>query len=343
MSKLIQPMGLLGPKSDLVPTDGRKSIRKKKAGPKAKTNTNLLSTLIDNDVNVANVGKSITVTDGEFGFKAKSLTDGVGNAAGKNVKGVFGANPRTQAQAGLNLIGMLGNSQVTELSNDAGQVLKYSGKGNANSATGLARMVGNFAKVNTFSNFIDSNSTLALGMELLGQASELGVFDLIDDIMAKIKADKLAKQRLINSVRSVIARSDLNTLEKIMKWIKPEGVMARVPDAILMLLTVFRLPPGTPPTADLNPIRDQYLRILNALNPTWTTIDVGGVTYRNYAPFTRVSKDAARVLTYVPIGATPGPEIDLYLDLVTTGPLYRPVAAEQALKKARPVLDLLQF
>lgn len=185
--------------------------------------------------------------------------------------------------------------RLDSLRGDKNQLVKIYNKTDPTSAKSLASAVGKLTGEKGLFNWVDTKAGFAGGLELLDKAVKLGIPDLIDDLMTYLENNREAKRRLIDSVRSVIIRGDLDTLEKIFGYIGAAGILQRVPEAIMLLLASYRFPPRTETTA-YQAIRTKLLGLLNQIDPNWATTPRNGVEVSDLAATNYASKDVRKLL-----------------------------------------------
>lgn len=284
-------------------------------------------------IKVADIGNMIEFKDGSFGLDrgvmeetlkknaAKGVVSGgdagkrIDKAAGQSLTS-FGLDKDTKVLAEALFPGILESDSVALL-DDAGKAYDIIDKAKADQAAGLADAIQKLTGVETIGNLVDNTAGLATACSYLDKAIALGVPNLIDDIINKYERDKNTLNRLLNSVPSVVFRSDLPTLNKIMDHIGPEGVLAQMPDACTVLVGVYRFITKTVP-ADYPARYTELVNTLKRIDPTWDQIMRNGVMVSNLAPFTRMSSTAKMLFTMneeyiVPVMVAPSYlPIDLY-------------------------------
>lgn len=268
-------------------------------------------------VKPADLSKIIKFEKGEIGVNQGALDkalwtntlsnmtkDGVAGkalaaAAGQSLDSVPGMNTEMKIAAEALFPGIL-SSQTATLLNQAGELVEINEKANPSTAVGLANLAAKLTGNDLLSGYIDQSAALTLAVSVMDKAVALGIPSIIDAIIKKYKADKNLLKKLLSSVRSVIFRSDIPTLNIILDHIKAEGVLAQVPDACTVLLGVYRFPKGTKPK-DWPKAKAELLAVLARINPTWDKIDRAGTLIPNLAPFYRISSNAKALLLTDPV------------------------------------------
>lgn len=150
---------------------------------------------------------------------------------------------------------------------------------------------------------VDQTGTYATVLGLLDKAVALGVPKLIDDLVTFVNTNKEAKRVLIQNTPSVIRRSDILTLNKILDIIGGDGVLKKVPNAPQVLLANYRFTVGTKPKHYLAR-RTELLAVLNRIKPTWSTKLRNGAAVADLSVTDGMSRDAKIVLSMVVAGTT---------------------------------------
>lgn len=218
----------------------------------------------------------------------------VNKAAGQAISSIPGVNPDMVGYAEELLPGLL-SGETGELIAASGEYIKIGMDADTSSASGIIAAVKKLTGASAIADYIDQTAFLATAMVYFDEAIRLGIPDILDGLWEDLKNDKRAKARLINSVRSVILRSDIHTLNKIIGWVGAEGVLSRVPDACTLLLAVYRFPRKTKPE-EYPAKRAELLGVLNKLDVNWSKVQRNGVMIPALKPFLRVSSNAKLLL-----------------------------------------------
>lgn len=209
--------------------------------------------------------------------KAKSLTDML--MKGKNIKqgsinALLDANPR---------VGVLYNAAHSVVGADL------------HSAKGIASIL----------NSISGNSKLAEVLDMEGQFKILGKLatyatkvqlgiDFYDTVLNKFHDWKHKKQFLLSISRDAFLAGDIVLIDRIVTANGGPAVLAKVPDAVSLILMGIRLPYGTPkPTMDLH---NQLISILTRIDPHWAQYKRNGAWISNLEPFTYMGTGAKLLL-----------------------------------------------
>jgi hypothetical protein len=139
---------------------------------------------------------------------------------------------------------------------------------------------------------------------ILEQATVLGIPSAIDTIIDKISDDKQKRKVLVENLMTSIIYSDMKAINKIIDIVGAGGVLARIPDAVNLILTFYRIPIGSRvsnyPTL-LTALTDTLARINSKWDKYGRTVlrDQGGGVMalevdeiNNLEPFTYASIDA---------------------------------------------------
>ena len=252
-----------------------------------------------------------TIKDGNIGIDKNFAGRRADQVAGQNISGIFGTNPNLRTKALSNILGLTGNSRAQYITDQTGGIMKILDGADTSRASGLTKAISMLFKDTALGSYIDDNAVLGTAMAYLEEAIALGVPTLIDSIMGKVNADKDAKKRLIDNTLLIVARGDLATLNKIMDWIGPEGVLIKVPQAVKILLGAYKLPFRSEP-GKYQEYREELIGTLNRLKPEWHLTTMGTERVYDFDVFSRVSAHSKLLLllnddpTYlVPVLAAP--------------------------------------
>lgn len=335
------------PADKLVAVDARKPTASQ-ALAKAPANQNgfldrAINATRESKLNAKDLGNIISIKDGKIGIDNKTASNRIDSIAGSNITGILTSdNMDVRSRAAQNLAKILGNEEVTSITTEGGRVINIGRGVDTGSVKSLTGAIGKLLNIPALSNIVDQNSYLATGRALLEAAIALGVPEMIDELKTKFEKDQDSRHRLINGVKGVILRSDLAMLDKIIEWIGVDGVLAKVPDAVQLLLAAYTYPPQTTP--DKYPeCRAALVGMLNRLNPKWWLTTRNGVDVLNYAIFTRISYNAATLLNLNTVDALRGSEADAnntYLVPILAAPNFRFMEMTELALKQYPRLGL---
>jgi hypothetical protein len=103
--------------------------------------------------------------------------------------------------------------------------------------------------------------------KIMAKASEYGIPEAIDMLLAKMADDKERKRLLIENLKNFVYQSDLVSINKVIDYVGAQGALARVPDFVSLLMTFYHYPMGvSKPTVAL---RDQLAATLARVDPNW--------------------------------------------------------------------------
>lgn len=323
-----------GPKDELVAADAKGKTPQTTLARLSNALTNVSEGIAANarqsnmkPGDLANVTK---IEDGKPTVAPKEALSRLDQISGVSVTALTGQNADLRDNAALNLVKLTKDEELTSISNDAGNVLRIGRNTKTSSAKSLADAVSKFSKVPGLATFADQHAEVALGLSYLDKAIALGIPDLIDNLMAKIKDDKRKRQLLIENVRGVILRGDIDTLNKILDWVGSEGVLARCPDAIPLLLASYRLPPKTEPKSH-GGLRAALLATLVRIDSNWDKTSRGSELVTNLDVFTYASRDVVTLLNFMS---------DDYIVPLSIAPSYRNTSLIGLAKRYYPQIAL---
>lgn len=308
-----------GPFDDLVAVDAYAAtpeVTEEKLANEPEAINEGLAGLKDISVSPADLTKIIMFDKGSPGIDSNKLSDvaktnaiaailnngeagkRIDQAAGQNLNSIPGLDKNTKVVAETLMPGILEN-ETLQMADTAGGWIKIGKDADLSSATGITKAIKKLTKDSAIGDFIDNNAELGIAMSYLDEAVKLGIPSMIDALIKKYRDDKRFIERLINSTRSVIMRSDIDSLNIILDEVGSEGVLSRVPDACTLLLSAYRYPRKTEPK-EYPDKRTQLLTVLNRIDPLWDTLPRAGVTTSALQPFFRISKQASELLLMEP-------------------------------------------
>lgn len=191
----------------------------------------------------------------------------------------------------------------TKLLDSAGRVVDVWDRADPGKVASLSQAIQSITRTVGNTGLIDTKGKYAAALGLLDMAISLGVPQLIDDIIQYVKVNKESKRLLIESVRGVIVRSDLNTLNKILDLVGSEGVLQRVPDAVSLLLTFYRFQWGTKPE-HYPARRAELLTVLARIRTDWSSANRGITAVSDLGATNYMSGAAKTLLTLIQPGTT---------------------------------------
>lgn len=296
-TKVAPSVFVTGPNDDVVAVDARGTtpkevLAKSKITPQS-PGLKALERIKNPDLNANDVAKMISLKGGA-GIDKKEALGRIDNVLGQNVSGIFGQSPGLKEKAAGNLLGILTDGRYNGILGDTGELLEIGRGVDSNRATALMKAVKQFSNVGVIGDFVDNNAYVALGLGLLETAAEWGIIDAIDTIMGKLRAEKLAKARLVEGLRGAVLRGDIRMVNKILDLTSVEAALARMPNMIVLLLAGFRFAPKTP-IEDYPGIKAELIALLVRVNPKWDVIVRNGVEIPDLAPF-RTASQASRIL-----------------------------------------------
>lgn len=167
------------------------------------------------------------------------------------------------------------------------------------SARGLFNLVGQVVGDPSLVNTIDTGARTQMMATIYREAIALGVPEAIDLIIQRSAAnDRSAIYGLTYSIADAVQMADLKTLNTMIDQLGRDAILAAVPDAIAMILAMYRYPLGTEPAA--YPARWTELdTLLQRLQPNWAYTQRGSQQVINLGMFTRASPDAQSLMRMV--------------------------------------------
>lgn len=295
-AKAVSNLFTTGPNDDLVAADARGKTAKTqlaKSKPKPGPQEQAIERIKNTKLNANDLAKMVSLKDGP-GLDKKQALSRVDSVLGQNVSGLTSGKSSLKEKAASSLISLAGDGRYDEITDEAGQIIKIGRGTDTGKATSLMKSISSWQQVGAVGSFVDKSSWLSSGVALLDLAVEFGIPQAIDNIMNKVKDEKLAKRRLIEGLRGSVLRGDLDAVNKIFDYIGVEAAKQKVPDMPMLLLAGFRFPPKTQLTEHAQ-YRTKLLATLNRIDPNWDTEQWNGQRISYLKPFRSISQ-ASRIL-----------------------------------------------
>ena len=151
----------------------------------------------------------------------------------------------------------------------------------------LVDLTGNDAIAQT----ADIEGEMAIFNGVLKSAIDLGFVEVIDTFWERAKDKERARQSLINSLRLLALRSNLEGIRKVVGIIGRQEALAREPKLIQFIVTFYQLPPGSS-RPDYDGLLTELTDTLDLVDPKWHLYDRKGRTVSSLEPFVFASQDA---------------------------------------------------
>lgn len=162
-------------------------------------------------------------------------------------------------------------------------------------ADGLAKLGG--TQLGAFLKpIVDLEATSALLTVFMKRATELGDHKLEKDILGMFKSKRHRNGAIGATVYNSANRSDIHTLNAMVKVLGGSELYGSYPQVIRRLLENYRLPPFYLPER-LHEHKKELVDLLNNLNPNWLYGNHGGEKVTKLEVFGYLSKDAEMVLS----------------------------------------------
>ena len=210
------------------------------------------------------------------------------------------------------------NDEVTEV--NAGDVVL---------ARQIYAMCNQIARHKDASKFFDIGAESALMAGVMREAIALGMFDAVELLIENAAHDEVAYNALYANMRVAVEYSDLDTINLMVERLGPAVFLARIPDAVQVLLQNYELPIGT---VDSN-YDAEWISLqacLDKLNPGWGRVRRGEDLIIDLAFYSALSGDARKLMLRDPAHQT----------ATLVGSQYGPRDLIQELRQQYPLLPL---
>lgn len=298
--KIAQSVISTGPKDELLTKDGRGATPGDTLSKTAAGLDDVLLDIIKDDrddaLSLDAVVDSLIQQALQPNASTAQADKAISSELGQNLTSIVGLDPSVSDDAKEAYIYKLSKIAFDNIDlKDGSGSLSMSPGSDTTKARALALAISKAAKDTSLAGYSDSRAEESILMSLMKQALLIGIPALVIYLINRSKRKREMRRQMIESVREVILRGDLDTLEEIIKHIGPEGVLHRVPDAVPLLLQSYRFPRGTTPDR-YRPIRVQLLRVCDAIDVNWYRINRNGQWIGNLHPYSVASRDSKLLL-----------------------------------------------
>ena len=345
-AKVANPVLVTGPTDEVLAVDGRGKSAKETLAKSASAPNTLSETPQDSaavQISTALVQKQLLKKITNPKISDDKAQQRLESSMSTRLVDMFGDDSNASNNVVQRYQKDLTGRRLDGIRGDKDQLVKMYRKTDPTSAKSLANAVSKLTGDKGTLGWLDTKSGFSTGLELLNKAIDMGIPDLIDDMMEYLENNREAKRRLIDSVRSVIIRGDLDTLEKIFGSIGASGILQRVPEAIMLLLASYRIPPRTE-TTEYQGIRTKLLSLLNQIDPNWATTPRNNVEVSDLAATNYASRDVRKLLMLPQPGTTDANIMEQphFIEAMLAGQ-YRNQSLEELTAKMYPELKIWVF
>lgn len=276
-------------------------------------------------IDLAAAQKKLEVALGDKVVIQGKLLDALQSSVGLPIKTIIGPDGKVMPGAAVNVAGK--NITVNDVRATVGSVSEIRKKiGDVKTAQDAMELVGtitgntNLGKIAGVSDGLKVMGTVAKTVNTL-RIPEL--FDILHD--QQHEEDK--KPFLLDNVRNAILASDLYVVNKTLTECGAAAILARVPDAITLLVAFYQLPPTV--TSPNTTVATQLVNLLNGLDSRWALYKRNGVDVVNLEHFTYANDVCLKVLSKHPNYVVPCMIAKNYrmVDLKSTAKQLFPYAA----------------
>lgn len=202
-------------------------------------------------------------------------------------------------------------------------------RGDLDDLRGLADLAKEFTGNSEILGIFDLAAESAIMSSMIDYAIKAGAVDLLDDLVVKASTQEIIRVAYLNNVRVSLGYGDLVALNKIIDRIGVGGVLSQVPDAIKVILTMYRFPQGVN-SSNVGSTYTQLLNTLGRIDPNWFQYRRNGEWITRLDPFTYASPDALSMFINDP----------LYQDEAMIAPKYPAVELVGSIKATFPMIGM---
>lgn len=216
----------------------------------------------------------------------------------KDALGTLADLTKNTTLAGMNIGSLIRAGKMTyEEATKLHQMVK---NGDWSSLAGIAKsldMMGQNGLVSLAKNIIDVQAIGGFLGQLVKTAGELGNHSLVKEIAKLFKNNRDRNGALSSIVYSAAMRSDLLTIDSVIKVLGGAETLSKNPNTIKLILSSYNLDPFYTPD-NAKEYRRRLLEVLNYLDPNWCYDTINGQRVTKLEPFSFMSEDAKKVFRY---------------------------------------------
>ncbi len=295
-SKLATTIFQAGATDDLITTDVYKASTAVKNTP-SKTNIDSIISSASGSFKPSTMSLSSIsgiVSKGASSFTQTDLTNRLVSAVGGNKNAFESLTSGLKTSAISELTSSIGidakNVQVL-----VGETKTLIDSGNLKTANGLMSILSGVTGNSKLASLLDLGSEFSLIKAVVLSAIAIGIPALVDAALDHIKDDKKKKELLLASIRQAAIASDLSTINKALDYVGADGVIARCPDVVVLILTNYKWA-STTTASEYSALSTKLINTLNRINARWHLTQRNSVDVSCLKPFTTASASAISLL-----------------------------------------------
>lgn len=170
--------------------------------------------------------------------------------------------------------------------------------GDFDSAAGVMGVLNTISNNPSFAKIDFIGDKLGALGAIANKLTALRIPQIIDTVLDKIEREKDKKRFLVDNLETFIKNSDLYSVNLALNKAGRMACLAKVPNAVVLLLTYYKLPNDTdyPTMAVANELNDT----LNRFDTKWHETKRRGVWISNLEPFASCNPQALQALSRLP-------------------------------------------
>lgn len=244
-------------------------------------------------IDLAAAQKKLEVALGDKVVIQGKLLDALKNSVGLPVLAIIGPDGKVMPGASVNVAGK--NITVNDVRATVGNVSEIRKKiGDVKTAQDAMALVGTITGNTQLGKIAGVSEVIKVMGTVANTLNVLRIPELYDVLYNEQHEDD-KKPFLLANVRSAILASDLHAVNKTLTECGAAAILARVPDAITLLVAFYQLPPTvtSPNVAEAN----NLVNLLNGLDSRWAKYKRNGVDVVNLEHFTYANDVCLKVLS----------------------------------------------
>lgn len=198
-----------------------------------------------------------------------------------------------------------------------------------NSAKGVAAMLRDLTSSELF-EVADLGAEASVLHAAIEEMSKWGVPELIDDVLKDIEDEKLKKEALRRSARTISASGDIDLIEKVIRQVGVSPLISHRPNFPEQVLRSYRFKQGITPSEYPDRL-EQLVWVMDRLQPDWFWTTRGEEQVWNLAIIAGASDHARELLLTT----------EPYRSAILTATFYPKTSTRQLMRSMYPMIALV--
>lgn len=244
-------------------------------------------------IDLAAAKKKLEVALGDKVVIQGKLLDALKSSVGLPALAIIGPDGKVMPGATVNVAGK--NISVSDVRATIGNVREIRKKiGDVKTAQDAMELVGSIVGNTQLGKIAGVSEAIKVMGTVASTLNRLRIPELYDTLYNQ-QHEEDKKPFLLENIRNAILESDLYVVNKALDECGAAAILSRVPDAITLLVSFYKLPPNvtSPSVAEAN----NLVNLLNGLDSRWALYKRNGVDVVNLEHFTYANDVCLKVLS----------------------------------------------